>query len=199
MKAKKLIPALLVAAGVAVGYGIFKVAKEKIELEKRREEDLENEVIYQKIYKKIEESDDTENNTDDSNEEVESWDESDATKEESDQEAKYEHLNAEVLDAINEYSDETIAELAQAGDPGTTERPIQHYVSFKDEASMDQFKAKVQDAGFVITNGDSPMELVVLHISNIDRAKLLTNILFIADAAYANMGTYHGWASRITK
>ncbi|MGL5540393.1 MAG: ribonuclease E inhibitor RraB [Erysipelotrichaceae bacterium] len=110
----------------------------------------------------------------------------------------YSHLDERKVQAINDYSNETIADLYDAGDVPEQERPIQHFVSFKTEADLYHFKDRMESAGFVVANGDSPLELVVLHLSDIDRAKLLSNILFIADSAYGVNGTYHGWASRVT-
>lgn len=229
MKAKKVLPALLFAAGAAVGYAVYKVAKEKIELEKAQKEDYEDEVIYQKVYRKDEPQklggDDSEKQLAPF-QEVEGSTEKESLKEEpksetnssliqdtskveepvtneeaqlNEESAKYSFLTDTVVDAIEEYSDETIDELFQSGDNATIERPIQHYVSFKSTDGMNEFKKIVQEANFVVTNGDTPTELVVLHISDINKDKLLNNILFIADTAYANDGVYHGWACRVTK
>ena len=42
------------------------------------------------------------------------------------------------------------------------------------------------------------MDLVVLHISSIDKVKLVSNILYLADQAYANNGEYKGWQSKVS-
>lgn len=219
MKLGKVLPVVLLAAGAAVGYAVYKVAKEKIELEKAHQEDLLDEVIYQKVYRKSEE-------TNGDNESLEkqltpflegegSTEEELLNEEENLNQAlsqildtsnlveidaeKYPHLSRTIIDAIETFSDESIDNLFQEGDIALLERPIQHLVTFKNEEDMNEFKFIIQNDEFVITNGGTAMEIVVSHITTMQKDLLLDKILYIADIANSVDGVYHGWEAKVTK
>lgn len=219
MKLGKVLPVVLLAAGAAVGYAVYKVAKEKIELEKAHQEDLLDEVIYQKIYRKSDETqgDDAElekqlapfqegeGNTEEELLNVEKNLNQDlfqildtSNLEEIDAE-KFPHLSRTNIDAIETFSDESIDKLFQEGDDALLERPIQHLVTFKNEEDMNEFKSIVQNDEFVITNGETALELVVSHIATMQKDLLLDKILYIADVANSVEGVYHGWGAKVTK
>ncbi len=224
MNLKKLVPVVLVAAGAAAGYVIYKKVKEK-----QLEEELNDEVIFEKLYESNpseEESTDSSKHValsqeEEGNTEEESWKEEAQSESElsqiqdleennqdidfpipeelDDNEDPFPNLNDRQVEEIHEYSNETIDNLSNQGDKVDTERPIQHFVTFKDEASLNQFKEKVQQDGYVVTNGEDKLELIVLHIYDINRTKILSNILYIADSAYEFNGTYHGWNTKTVK
>ena len=49
----------------------------------------------------------------------------------------------------------------------------------------------------ILSKGKTDLELVVLHISPIEKEKLMNNILCIADEAKKHNGKYLGWDSKI--
>lgn len=110
----------------------------------------------------------------------------------------YPHLTQRIIDAINLKNEEKFQELREGGDSCETERPIQHYVSFDAQDDMETFKNKVINRGFVVTQGEQDLQLVVLHISSVEQAKLVSTVLYLADEAYANHGVYEGWNSQLT-
>ncbi|MBS6374184.1 MAG: ribonuclease E inhibitor RraB [Erysipelotrichaceae bacterium] len=111
---------------------------------------------------------------------------------------EYPNVSDEEYDDISHMNEEAIGKLHEQGDVNENERPIQHTVTFKNQEDMENFKNKVVNKGFVVTKGVSDFELTVLHISSIDSIKLMENVLFIADQAYANHGSYKGWQSKIS-
>lgn len=110
----------------------------------------------------------------------------------------YPHLTQRIIDQINLKNEEKFQELREGGDSCETERPIQHYVSFDAQDDMETFKNKVINRGFVVTQGEQDLQLVVLHISSAEHAKLVSTVLYLADEAYANHGVYEGWNSQLT-
>ena len=112
--------------------------------------------------------------------------------------SEYPHLTNRMVNDINAMTKDAIEALANDGDNHAYERPVQHMVSFKTKEDMDAFKSRVINKGFVITKGDEEGDLVVLHISPIDEKKLVGNILYLADQAYAFNGEYRGWQSKVS-
>lgn len=112
--------------------------------------------------------------------------------------AEYPHLTKCLVEDINAMTKDAIASLAKDGDVHEHERPIQHMVTFTNQLDLDTFKSIVINKGFVITKGEGDYELIVLHISPIDEQKLVQNILYLADQAYANHGEYRGWQSKVS-
>lgn len=88
-------------------------------------------------------------------------------------------------------------EMLGEGDSHTIERPVQHSVRFETQEDATTFKNQVINRGFVVTSGDSELELMVLHITPLDDVKLIANILYIANETKANHGAYEGWTSKI--
>lgn len=111
---------------------------------------------------------------------------------------QYPHLTNRMVEDINSMTLDAIAALAQDGDVHEHERPVQHMVSFHNKEDLEGFKSKVINKGFVITKGEAEFDLVVLHISPIDEEKLVNNILYLADQAYAFHGEYRGWQSKVS-
>lgn len=111
---------------------------------------------------------------------------------------EFPHLTNRMVEDINSMTLDAIAALAQDGDVHAHERPVQHMVSFHNKEDLEGFKSKVINKGFVITKGEAEFDLVVLHISPIDEEKLVNNILYLADQAYAFHGEYRGWQSKVS-
>ncbi len=120
------------------------------------------------------------------------------TEDEDDYNEEYPHLTNTLVEDINQMTQEAMDSLENDGDVHEHERPVQHMVSFGSMEDLDNFKNKVINKGFVITKGEGDMDLVVLHISSIDKVKLVSNILYLADQAYANNGEYKGWQSKVS-
>lgn len=112
--------------------------------------------------------------------------------------SEYPNLTNRMVKDINSMTLEAIEALAKDGDVHEHERPVQHMVSFKAKEDLEMFKSKVINRGFVITKGEAEFDLVVLHISMIDEEKLVSNILYLADQAYAYNGEYRGWQSKVS-
>lgn len=119
-------------------------------------------------------------------------------EEDDDYNEDYPHLTNTLVEDINQMTQEAMDSLESDGDVHEHERPVQHMVSFTNMNDLDNFKNKVINKGFVITKGEGDMDLVVLHISPIDKVKLVSNILYLADQAYANNGEYKGWQSKVS-
>lgn len=111
---------------------------------------------------------------------------------------EFPHLTNRMVEDINAMTLDAIAALAQDGDVHEHERPVQHMVSFHNKEDLEGFKSKVINKGFVITKGEAEFDLVVLHISPINEEKLVNNILYLADQAYAFHGEYRGWQSKVS-
>lgn len=112
--------------------------------------------------------------------------------------SEYPNLTNRIVQDINTMTKDAIATLANDGDVHEHERPVQHMVSFAAKEDLEDFKSRVINKGFVITKGEGEYDLVVLHISPIDEEKLVTNVLYLADQAYANHGEYNGWQSKVS-
>ena len=76
------------------------------------------------------------------------------------------------------------------------ETPIQHTVDFKSIEDMNAYKAAVIEKGYVVTRGESPYQLSVLHIAPTNKSELLVNVYYLANQAMKHNGSYQGWQSR---
>lgn len=116
-------------------------------------------------------------------------------KEETDPE--YPNLNGEVKAAIETMNQEMMDSLQSQGDNHDEERPIQHFIEFTNEEDLHAFKQVIVNKGYVVTRGENPLALSVLHIAPVDRSKLVMHIYYIANQAINHHGTYKGWKSRV--
>lgn len=98
---------------------------------------------------------------------------------------------------LKEKAKEIMEGLRVEGDVHEHERPVQHAVKFASQEDADNFKNEVINKGFVITKGKEDGELIILHITPLDKIKLVPNILYIANEARKNHGTYVGWTSKV--
>lgn len=188
---KKVIPVLAVLAGAAalVAYKLKKDEEKKIvDLDQGLLEDEEN----------IDENDMEE-------EEIEEGPISqpgyinqvnEAVKEEEPDENNS-SLTEDEVTALQNSTQQKMDEMLQEGDVHENERPVQHYIEFNNSEDLEKFKSNVINQGFVISKGKTDLELVVLHISPIEKEKLMNNILCIADEAKKHNGKYLGWDSKI--
>ena len=124
----------------------------------------------------------------------ESLDEFEDVQEEYDE--MFTHLTRAEMALLKEDTDARMEALEQKGDVHDHERPVQHVVKFQDEESMNQFKSVVINRGYVITRGSEEFELIVLHITPMDKVKLMSNVYYLADVATAYQGVYKGWQSK---
>lgn len=92
--------------------------------------------------------------------------------------------------------DDMIEKLDEENDLFEEERPIQHMIDFKTLEDMEAFKAVVIEKGYVVTRGENPYQLSVLHIAPINRSELLVNVYYLANQAMKHNGVYQGWHSR---
>lgn len=187
---KKVIPVLAVLAGAAalVAYKLKKDEEKKIvDLDQGLLEDEEN----------IDENDMEE-------EEIEEGPISqpgyinqvnEAVKEEPDENNS--SLTEDEVTTLQNSTQQKMDEMLQEGDVHENERPVQHYIEFNNSEDLENFKSNVINQGFVISKGKTDLELVVLHISPIEKEKLMNNILCIADEAKKHNGKYLGWDSKI--
>ena len=188
---KKVIPVLAVLAGAAalVAYKLKKDEEKKIvDLDQGLLEDEEN----------IDENDMEE-------EEIEEGPISqpgyinqvnEAVKEEEPDENNS-SLTEDEVTALQNSTQQKMDEMLQEGDVHENERPVQHYIEFNNSEDLENFKSNVINQGFVISKGKTDLELAVLHISPIEKEKLMNNILCIADEAKKHNGKYLGWDSKI--
>lgn len=109
----------------------------------------------------------------------------------------YPHLNGSEVEAIRAQADAEIEELEKEGDVHNHERPVQHKVNFTNMEDLEAFKNTVINKGFVITNGEEAFQVMVLHITAINKEKLYENMFYLADTAAACHGTYLGWKSKV--
>lgn len=110
---------------------------------------------------------------------------------------RYPHLNGSQLEEIRGHADAVVEELEKDGDVHNHERPVQHRINFTNMEDMDNFKNTVINKGFVITNGDEEFQLMVLHITAINKEKLYDNMFYLADTAAMYHGVYLGWTSKV--
>lgn len=103
----------------------------------------------------------------------------------------FEHLSDEDIKKIVNDSELELARIKETHIEG--ERPIQHLIKFEDENNQTAFKEKVIDQGYVVTNGNND-NLIVLHISKLNRDDILGQVFFLADLAKSMNGNYQGWS-----
>lgn len=183
---KKIIPALAVLGGVAA-FAVYKLKKE----EKKHIADLDQGLLY-------DDEDGSEDNLENSfkkaEDEVQDLAEDNKTIP---MDEKFPNLTSvEVENLKNEYNSK-VNELTVDGDILSKERPIRHNVCFHNETDLEHFKKEVINRGFVISAGEEPLNLVVLHISPINTEKLVDNILYLANRTKANQGIYKGWETKV--
>lgn len=109
----------------------------------------------------------------------------------------YPHLNGSEVEAIRTQADAEIEALEKEGDVHNHERPVQHKVNFTNMEDLEAFKNTVINKGFVITNGEEAFQVMVLHITAINKEKLYENMFYLADTAAECHGTYLGWTSKV--
>ena len=163
---KKLIGMLAVTAAAAgiVAYKVIKDNKKEV-IVKENEEDIEIHEVN------VEED-----------EEEEEQQASFAT-------ASYPNLHVEDMVHLNEVS-EHIFETMEACEE---ERPIQHVLHFDDEANLKEFKNRIIEEGYVVTSGETNLDLVALHISKVDTDLILSKVFYLANLAKDYNGTYVNW------
>ena len=124
-------------------------------------------------------------------------DEEEAEEEEREASASYEtasypQLNSDDMIYLNEVS-ESVFETINFDEVSEDDRPIQHTLSFENRLLMEKFKSVVIEEGYVVTSGETDMELVVLHISKVDVDLILSKVFYLANLAKECNGTYKNW------
>jgi len=93
-------------------------------------------------------------------------------------------------------SNDVIKEFDESIDNFEVERPIQHTIDFKSVEDMETYKQVVIEKGYVVTRGENPYQLSVLHIAPSNKRELLVNVYYLANQAVKHNGSYQGWQSR---
>ncbi len=75
----------------------------------------------------------------------------------------------------------------------TVEKAIQHKIEFNSTDSLNEFKMNVINEGFVVTNGETENELLVLNITTMDSDALLSKVFFLANLAKESDAKYIDW------
>lgn len=199
---KKIIPALAIVGAIAAAVA-YKVKKDEKKQIAALEEELKNDDIYEAEHVLAAdydyEEDHLESNVKKEPIVVEGAKEAPVVKEEAEtSNIEYPHLNTNVTDEISQMTQDQMNKLAEDGDNHENERPIQHFVHFDNETNMDEFKQTVINQGFVVTKGEGDFDLVVLHISSIDRERIIASVLYLAEQALAHNGEYKGWTSKVS-
>lgn len=88
---------------------------------------------------------------------------------------------------------DAISALAAVGDIHSAERPVEHQMSFPDEAALASFKETVIKRGYVVTKGEDPKVAVVMHIAPMDHEIMLQHVLYLYEETKKQNGTYEGW------
>lgn len=221
---KKGLFALVVLGAIAgsVAYKIKKNQKEKELLDEELEilsgVEQESEETQETSEEDSEEPDEIETieepfeNNEEIDEEVTEYDFTNKLNEESveiEEDSNEENISEEIIEnpfieAINEdYKkeleinvDEAIEKLDENNDIFEDERPIQHIIDFKSIEDMEAYKEVVIEKGYVVTRGENPYQLSVLHIAPINKSELLVNVYYLANQAIKHNGSYQGWQSR---
>lgn len=118
--------------------------------------------------------------------------------EESSNVEEYPNIDEQTKETIDRLNEDVFTSLENNGDKAGEERPIQHFVEFENEEDLHSFKKAVIEKGYVVTHGDGPYDLSVLHIAPLDRSQLVTHIYYLANQAMQNNGKYKGWNSRVS-
>lgn len=106
--------------------------------------------------------------------------------------ASYPNLDSADMIHLNDVS-EAVFETIDFENVGEEDRPIQHKLSFENRLLMEKFKSVVIEEGYVVTSGETDMDLVVLHISKVDTDLILSKVFYLANLAKECSGTYTGW------
>lgn len=191
MKMKKLIPALAIL-GSAVAFVAYKMKKD----EQRKIMELDQDLLCDHEECGCGDSCSCEEEEEEEHrrEPNPTFDQQEDTSTHSD----YPNLTNSMIEDIHDMNVEAIDSLKLDGDVSENERPIQHQVMFKTSEDLENFRNKVVNKGFVVTKGDGEYDLNILHITDINQVKLMSHVLYIADQAYANHGSYKGWVSKVT-
>lgn len=83
--------------------------------------------------------------------------------------------------------------LQEAGDDLERNRPIYHLIRFEDEDNASAFRYEVANKGYVISQGETKHDLMVLHVLPLDLVKLMAHAYSLADCAKKYQGTYIDW------
>lgn len=175
---------ILAVAGAAVAYAAYKLGKEEpTEEEKIIHEPQSEEEITETILKNVEaNNEETEEETEDI-EIIELNDEKKSIKE------KFVNLNDDDIKHIEEISTKELEKINDADG----ERPIQHVVYFANDLDKEEFKNNVISKGYVVTNGEND-DLIVMHISKLDKETILSQVYYLADLTKLNNGEYKEWS-----
>lgn len=123
--------------------------------------------------------------------------ESHSVEEKISEEIVEETLNEENVDDYKiEFDSNTEEVIDENHDIFEDETPIQHTIDFKSFEDMDAYKVAVIEKGYVVTRGESPYQLSVLHIAPANKSELLVNVYYLANQAMKYNGSYQGWQSR---
>lgn len=107
-----------------------------------------------------------------------------------------EEINADYKKELESNVDEVIDGLDEKNDIFEDERPILHTIDFKSVEDMEAYKTAVIEKGYVVTRGENPYQLSVLHIAPINKSELLVNVYYLANQAIEHNASYQGWQSR---
>lgn len=103
----------------------------------------------------------------------------------------YPNLNRDEIVRLNEICEEAF-EAYKVDEMEKQERPLQHIVTFENEADMEEYKTVVIKEGYVVANGKDG-ELIVLNITATDLDKILAKVFQLADLAKKYNGSYIRW------
>lgn len=177
---------IIAATAAACAYVAYKVGKEepteeeKIIHEPSVNSEATTEELSEQILKNVE-----------SDMEEEQVNQQETETETEDEFARFKNLTEEDIKSIAEASQPGLAIIDKMEDK--SERPIQHIVTFQNDLDREEFKNNVINQGYVVTNGDNN-ELIVLHISKIDKDEILGQVFFLADLTKQLNGEYKGWS-----
>lgn len=203
---KKFLTGAILLGGIAAAVA-YKLKKDE---EQKKMLELELDQLEDEIAEGVEESEreheDAEENNEPKAEETqleESKTEEDQPKpteptEEQKEENEFPFLDSDTRSEIDSISENVYQQLKVEGDQCDEERPIQHFVDFTSEEDLNAFRNAVVEKGYVVTSGENPLDITVLHIAPIDQTKLVSHIYYIANQALRYNGNYKGWKSRVT-
>lgn len=103
------------------------------------------------------------------------------------------------------YNQKVVIQLMNAGDKLTKQRPIDHWLYFKNKIGRDSFIKYVETKGFKIVGTDYvkdaalPYQLHLSHTSSIDLGILSSLTLQMRKKAKELEGEYDGWESMVVK
>jgi len=185
MKLSRLIPAIA-AVGGAVAFAVYKMQKNKKEIMKLDEgllTDEEEETLNDFHIDDVKSTADM----DDVDVDIPAF------KEQKAQESAPYVLDEETKAKISAHIDEAIKALGAVQDVHTAERPIEHQMSFTNEADMNHFKESVVKRGYVVTKGENENSAVCMHIAPMDKDLMMQHVTYLFEETKNNHGTYEGW------